>query len=267
VFKGEDQLGIRIGDWSIYLLIDKHGRFPDVAKAIPTVTASATTLRLGPQDAEFLGQSLNKLPGSRDDCAPVTVDLNGQVSLRAKDEGQVSPTEVVLAGSTVVGAPVCWHSDRRYLARAVSLGFSEMSVGGADKPIVCKDGARTYCWVPLDKAQAIPASASATRICTQDAATDNVQGAVAKQASPIDQPIEERRFPMAHSHSNGETNGNGHIQNGHAEGTPTKANTLAGLIGEAQNLRDYLHEGYARANRLVSRLKNHRKQSKLVATT
>jgi hypothetical protein len=267
VLKGENHVGIRIGDWSIFLIIDTHGRFPDVAKAIPTVTPSATTLRLGPQDAEFLSQSLGKLPGGRDDCAPVTVDLNGQVALRAKDEGQGSPTEVVLAGSTIVGAPVCWHSDRRYLARAVSLGFSELSIVGADKPVVCKDGTRTYCWVPLDKAQAIPASANATRISTLDAATSTAQGAVAKQDSPINQPIEERTFPVAQTHSNGETNANGHLQNGHADGTPTKANTLAGLIGEAQNLRDYLHEGFARANRLVSRLKNHRKQSKLVATT
>ena len=72
---------------------------------------------------------------------------------------------------------------------------------------------------------------------------------------------------MAQPPSNGDANGNGQLQNGHAEGTSAKANTLAGLIGEAQNLRDYLHEGFARANRLVSRLKNHRKQSKLMATT
>ena len=79
------------------------GRFPNVANVVPPVPPGATTLRLASQDAAFLTKALAKLPGSHDEGAPITVDLNGQVALRAKEEGQ-PPTEVILAGSAAEGA-------------------------------------------------------------------------------------------------------------------------------------------------------------------
>jgi hypothetical protein len=42
---------------------------------------------------------------------------------------------------------------------------------------------------------------------------------------------------------------------------------LGALIAEAHAVRDFLHDGYARASRLCVSLKRHRKQSKLVTTT
>ena len=53
----------------------------------------------------------------------------------------------------------------------------------------------------------------------------------------------------------------------HAPESTVKTNTLAALIAEAQSLKEYLHEGYARASRLAVALKRHRQQSRLVAST
>lgn len=269
---GDTHLGVEVGAFAFYLSIDKDGRYPNVASIIPRSTNAATTLRLSMQDASFLATSLEKLPGNHDDQCPVTLDLNGHVALRAKEEGQSQPTEVTLTGSQVDGAPVLVHTDRRFLQRAVDLGFTEITVSGADKPLLCKDSARTYIWVPLAKALAIPATDQAIRIVSQE-------------ESGVPDPIKERmKSPMPSSNSNGRSqattashlNGNGSANdNGQSNGTSEHADSTGGpassslgaLIVEAQALRDYLHDGHARASRLCVSLKRHRKQSKLVAST
>ena len=116
--------------------------------------------------------------------------------------------------------------------------------------------------MPLPATSAIAPCEAATKITTSDN-TGAITPSTAPQPAATPNPIQERKnFPMAHAHSNGSTHG----QDSGLE-TSTKANTLAGLIGEAQSLRDHLRDGYMRANRLVGSLKNHRKQSRLVAST
>ena len=51
------------------------------------------------------------------------------------------------------------------------------------------------------------------------------------------------------------------------DATATPSTGLGALIAEAHALRDYLHDGYARAAKLFVALKRHRKQSKLVQST
>ena len=51
-------------------------------------------------------RTLPRLPGTDSENAPVTLDLNGQVIVRARAEDQTQATEVVLAGSEVSGKPV-----------------------------------------------------------------------------------------------------------------------------------------------------------------
>lgn len=266
VSKGENHLGIKVGEnWTIILAIDKTGRFPNVATVLPRITASAATWRLAPQDAIFLTRSLEKLPGQKDDHAPVTVDLDGQVAVRAKEEGQTEPTELILSGSEVTGKAVRFHVDRRFLARAISLGFTEFSVVEPSVPITCKDATRTYVWVPLAASSAIPPSKNALRITSQESSV------------PIS--IKERMNPpMPTSNSNGVNQANGAVpangdssNNGVAEhadsATPVAGTNIGALIAEAQALRDYLQDGHARASRLCVSLKRHRKQSKIVAST
>ena len=79
----------------------------------------------------------------------------------------------------------------------------------------------------------------------------------------------------SHGHANGSTNGTAHA-NGSARGNGTTdlasngtaptGSGLGALIAETLTLRDYLHDGYARASRLCVSLRRHRKQSKTVAS-
>jgi hypothetical protein len=75
---------------------------------------------------------------------------------------------------------------------------------------------------------------------------------------------ERTEHPMPQQDTNGAANCNGQ---GHGPHATVQTNTLAALIAEAQSLKDYHHEGYARASRLAVALKRHRQQSRLVAST
>lgn len=271
VGKTDTHLAIKIGDnWTIFLSLAKEGRYPNVVSILPKPTSKSTTWLLSPQDAAFLAHSLEKLPGNEEDHAPVTVDLNGQAVVRAKEEGQTQPTELVLAGSEITGPAVRFQVDRQQLARAVSFGLTEFTIISPDVPILAKDANRTYVFVPLSQASAIPPSKNAIRITSQE-------------ETNIPKPIQERMNSTmanfngrnrannesyakgdAHTNSNGQINGIGeHADNS----TPSAGNGLGALIAEAQSLKEYFHEGYTRASHLHSGLKRHRKQSKIVAST
>src|SRR5260370_24715659 len=87
---------------------------------------------------KFLLGNLDSLPGAKDDYSPVTVEGNGQVIVRSKEDEQPTTTEVVLARSNAQGKQMGFVTDRHYLAHALRLGFPRISVLGAGQPVVCR---------------------------------------------------------------------------------------------------------------------------------
>ena len=99
VGKSDDWVSVRIGPWTLHFKIEKEARFPHVEDHVPDADSAVTTLQLSDADALFLAKSVKRLP-SGDDCnLPVTVDLNGEVAIRAEDDEQSSPTELILSNS------------------------------------------------------------------------------------------------------------------------------------------------------------------------
>jgi len=270
--KGDKHLTLQIDGWHFHLEIDRVSRFPNVETVLPAANSRMTTWKLSTQDVDFLAGNLSRLPGQESSELSVTVDLNGQVALRAKSENQPQPTEIVLEGSEITGPAVRLSTNREYLGRAISLGFSEFHVVSAQVPIVCRDPKRIYGWMPLPITGVLAPSDNAIRITSNTAAT-------------IPKPIRERmNSPMPISNSNGRSHPNGNGQthghaaannNGHTNGivehtdksTTPDSNGVGSLIAEAHALRDYLHDGYARASRLCVAIKRQRKQSRLVQST
>jgi hypothetical protein len=70
---------------------------------------------------------------------------------------------VVLRRSAVEGPPLRLATDRRYLLRALKLGFREVAASRPDQPLLCRDERRTYLWMPLDASGAIPPTPGRTR--------------------------------------------------------------------------------------------------------
>jgi hypothetical protein len=138
------QVAVRAGPWTFLLTIDAHSRYPDITAAMPRSGAVKSRLHLDPGDVAFLLATLPKLPGRDDDHSPVTLDLTTPPAVRARAEGQGPATEAVLTRSTVSGAAVRLHTDRRLLVRALKLGFTEVQVvSSATRSTPCSNSSPT----------------------------------------------------------------------------------------------------------------------------
>ena len=146
------------------LKIEKDARFPKLDDVIPDAASLTSRLQIVPTDAEFLRKVLPKLP--RDDAQheAITLDLNGEVFIRAKPSGESRATEVLLANSQFTGDPILLNIDRRYLASALQLGFEEIAMRDSASTLVCSDGRRQYVWMPLPTEGSVRASDDAIRI-------------------------------------------------------------------------------------------------------
>src|SRR5205823_4870632 len=108
---------LQAGAWTFWLAVQVDARFPRIEQVIPGPSAVTTRLRLDGGDAAN---------------EPVTVDLNGQVAVRARASDHGPVTELVLARSGYTGTPVRVSTNRGFLARAVKLGFTAVEVVDAD---------------------------------------------------------------------------------------------------------------------------------------
>src|SRR5581483_1164022 len=93
--------------------------------------------------------------------APITLQLINPPSILMQEEGEC--VEVCLERSSVDGPPSLVAMDRRYLLRAISLGFREVFAAQADRPLVCRDARRCYVWMPLDDSNVIASPSKPAR--------------------------------------------------------------------------------------------------------
>ena len=77
------------------------------------------------------------------------LDLNGEVAVRAANEDQPQPTEIVLRNSQRVGEPTRINMNRAYLARAIEMGFEELRVSDPQAPVLCCDENRKFLWAAV----------------------------------------------------------------------------------------------------------------------
>jgi hypothetical protein len=252
-------LTIQVGFWTFHLALDAQARFPRTEEVIPKAKP-VTVFQVAPPEREFLLQVLPKLPGEKDENAPVTLALNGQAVVRAKADGQSRVTELVLEKSRVSGKAVRFATCRTYLVRALQLGFGEIAVVTPDTPVLCRDESRLYLWMPLGEKAALKPAANALRI------TPPPNG-----MHPSTVPDSRRNPAMS-------TNGPNHHPPP-ARPTPSPARPVPpappatngspplSLVEEAEALQGLLREALARTARLVAGLKQQRKQQRLVSST
>jgi hypothetical protein len=259
--KAEAHGVLRVGPWTIWLEAQAGLRFPDVDRILPGPRDAVTRLRLDPGDARFLLDALGRLPGADEPDAPVTVDLDGRIAIRARSSDQDGVTELVLSRSAYTGPPVRLNTNRELLARAIRLGFAEVEVVDADTPLACRDERRVLAWQPLSNGSAIGPSDDATRI----ESGSQVPG---PPILPQDGPPRARIDAIERVHRSrptervGETNG--HVPAAGPEPTTTG---LASLIREAGALHEALADARSRAGRLVVALRKQRRRERLVTAT
>ena len=275
VGRSGDWAVLRTGPWTAWLKINKDGRFPDLTRHIPQLADATARCQLSAADAEFLARAIPKLPSDEEYNFPVTLDLNGSIAVRARAADQSRPTEVVLRGSSWTGEPIRINTNRKYLARALKLGFRELLAFGTKVPVVCQDDHRQYGWALLEPESAIKPADDAIRIESPQAGTD--------RSTPIPYP-QRSTSTVSESSTNPNSNSNGHATsgsptsaNGHTAKTNGQArkvssrkpgsNDSTALIEQAEKLRTAAHNLMHEASGLVKALKQHRRQSRAIQNT
>ena len=65
VARSGDWLVLGVDPWTIYLRVNKEGRFPDMARVIPDPANATARCQLSEDDARFLADTLPRLPSQR----------------------------------------------------------------------------------------------------------------------------------------------------------------------------------------------------------
>jgi hypothetical protein len=238
----KDWATLSVGPWTLDLKVEPGDRYPDVDRVIPSRGAACTRVRFDARDVEGLLRCLPKMPGHEDHYRPVTLDAGARLAVRAQEEkGPVE--EVALAHSQVEGPPVCLVMDRRYLGRALKLGLTEILLGKATEPLLCKDDRRSFIWMPLTDAQPVPpakrTSVPSTRVRKEAHATS---------------PQSPRRVPITSVNESQPNARNG----------ATRQEDPLDLTSEAEEVRVQLQNALARTSRLIAALKQQRRQTRVV---
>lgn len=138
---------------------------------------------------------------------------------------------LALPGAQSEGQPVCVEMDRRYLLRAVKLGFHTIDIARADRPLCCRDTDRVLVWMPLTE----PARPT--------------QPSPRQPSAPVPPQKENSTMP--------EANGKQPVSGDSVPSTDP--------LTEAEALKQLLSEAQSRLNRLLAALKQHRRQARVVA--
>jgi hypothetical protein len=241
--RSEGFIWIRTGAWSLVLPIDLNGRYPDVQTIIPSIKADTTRLVFDPTDADMLVTVLPDLPGVDEPFRPVTVDLNGSIAIRAKGAAQAQATELVLKRSRVTGPGLRLVLDRTHLNRARKLGFDAISIVAPTRPVVCRNGAKTFVAMPLDEKLAIAPSEDVLRVGDSAAAVP-MPKTTKQSAAPL--VTSGRSIPSA------------------AQKTPAPAR---GLIEESIAIQNDLRNLLGRVRGQSALVRKERRQHKLLKST
>ena len=256
----------RVGPFTIACEVPKQARFPDVERVIPQPAEVVTRLRLDAEDAGFLEKALGRLPGVGEINAPVTLDLNGEVAVRATSADQPKcVTELVLGRSSYTGSPVSICTNRALLERALRLGFRELGFTGIESPFVCRDASRVFAVQPLSGGSPPPADAEIVRI-----ESGTADGGERRTAAGPESPRSVNESHHGHAPAppaarrNSTSPGTAGIGGATGSDQPT---SLAALVQEAESLLAALADARSRTARLIAGLRRQRKQSRLVTET
>ena len=183
-------------------------------------------------------------------------------------------TQVVLSNSRRTGAELRWQTNRKFLARAVRLGFREVCLHGAETPPVCRDEHRAYVWALLEADKAL---APTDNMVSLTSPVSTVAAVAQRHRIPtprrLHQPT-ERTTRMSHNRIAATLAGsatppvNGSAQPVAEPNEPADQSTSFGtVLREAEAVKTSLRDAHGQVGRLITALKRHRRQSKLVQST
>ncbi len=250
----DDWVTLVTGPWTIHLRI-QDARFPNLDDLVRQPGTAVATLQLEAGDARFLAESVQRLPCGDSTNQPVTVDLNGQVIVRALGESDAPPTELVLRHSLLQGSPLRVSTNRQYLARAMQLGFRSVEFTSQEAPACCRDDRRIYLWGLLGKDGVLLPRENAVQI--ESPLDTRASRPMHRAARTIPRPQVESSVPTT---TTPQQSHQSHPDSASRE--PADRGSLPELIGQAQQLRQSLRDSLSQVSDVIAGLKQHQRQSK-----
>jgi hypothetical protein len=245
--RNKTHVAVRIGPWTFLLAIDTASRFPDIRSVIPPPEAVTARLQLDLEDRAFLATELAKRSGCESPW-PVTLDLATPPAVRVRPDEDQEVIELLLSRSTVSGSAVQVCVDRLQLLRALKLRLPEVAVVGPERPVLFQGPGRTYVCMSLDPTSILRSDGVVHRLTSGDAAP----------LPPLPVPEPERSPPMP------APSANGHVPDPARSSVPPERNSLDDVIAETEALRTLLQEASGRSGRLLTALKQQRRQRQAV---
>jgi hypothetical protein len=243
VGRTKTHVAVRVGPWTLLLAIDTINRFPDVHAVIPPPETLTAHLHLDLTDAAFLATELTQRP-TKASPSPITLDCTTPPAVRIRSGDSAAVTELILSRSTMSRAPVPVCVDRVHLLRALKLGLSEVAVVGPDQPVVYQRPGCTYVSMSLDPSHLLGPAEVVQRLAST--------GAAPLPNSPIP---ESERIPVMPTPSS-----NGHVPDPASPPSSAERGSLDDVIAETEALRALLQEASSRSGRLLTSLKQQRRQ-------
>ncbi len=278
IAKTDTHVVLRAGSWTLFLEIQKDVRFPEISHIVPGPETAATRLTIDDSDAAFLADTLPGLPQADDTYVPLTLELNGRVTLRTRGGDPERTTELVLNRSRFTGAPLRVNGERDFMLRALRLGFRDLEIQDAKSPIAARVARSIYVWQSMNPETAIEATDDAIRI----ESSPGIAGPVAREDEiEKERTVVHERTTTAKNGAKtstgavaeqvvaaAQTNGKvGEASNGPGTTDTAGPTSLTALIKEAEALHEVLSDAKTRFGRLVISLRRHRKQSRLLQDT
>jgi hypothetical protein len=177
--------------------------------------------------------------------------------IRGKAANQSQPTELILANSSSSGQPIRVNTNRKFLARAIQLGFDRLYIYDPKTPVLCQDDHRHYVWAVLDAESAIGPADDATRI-----ASPLADG----QPTPSQPKSRRRRTRMPRSR-NGASGPAEPREAPQADNGKPQRPANRDLMAQAKAVRQSLQEALSRTNDLILALKRQEKRHRIVQST
>ncbi len=263
VGRDDNHVVFQFGPWTHWVAIQKEGRFPNVDQIIPSTHYAKCTLQIAPQDSKFLVENMHRLPNGTTH-RELTLDLNGSVVLRAASVNTPRPAEMILRNSTKRGDDVRICTDRKFLARAAGMGFSDFHLPNDASPALATDATRTYLWMLLDQKEAIKPSENCLRIESplsshpfhSPSATRKVTPVNRIASSPGQNP--ESSQPTAHAVAQPPTTSDQVSRRRKRSGSCKASNSLEQAIA----LRDQLRNALTNSKELIRTLKTEKRNQK-----
>lgn len=250
-----------LGPWTFWLPLQTEAKFPRVDDVIPAEDSAKGKLDLAEVDAKFLLDNLARLPANESPESPITLDLNGSVAVRSRPDDGTLPIELVLTNSCWTGTPSCINTNRKYLERAIKLGFRQVQVFGDESPAVCRDSHRNFVWALLSGGDGFERTKNTVSIPNPQQATTNSppRSTSMKRRPTIQSPVIE---PAANTE-----------QSAAPEQTPptkqrrTRKALEISLVDQAQALRSNLRDLLKQSAELVRSIKRQRQADRVLRST